>query len=222
MSGNRLQACSGLVIRREAYIQLGLGVLALLAAASGSWWLLHGRLHPSVWLGVAGALTLAATFLSEGRRARDEYTWVQPPDALAIAMRLAAPGTTRQCKPVNHRLRLLGCIVFGIVASVGGPGLNVLLRIVNRGAVSNLDLLAWMLFALPISLAVWMLPPRGLAPKRSRGERPPGCCGPRSRVWHPRAIPPRPTSPEPLAVTWKASRSSSDTPASRRPQSAPW
>jgi hypothetical protein len=53
-------------------------------------------------------------------------------------------------------------MVFGIVTSVGGPGLNVLLRIVTRGSAGNLDLLAWVLFALPICLAVWILPPRGL------------------------------------------------------------
>ncbi len=58
-------------------------------------------------------------------------------------------------------------MVFGIVASVGGPGLNVLLQIVTRGGAGTLDLLAWVLFSLPICLAVWMLPPRGLAP---RGE----------------------------------------------------
>ncbi len=165
MSGHRLHACSGLVIRREAYIQLGLGVLALVAAATGSWWLLQGRLHPSVWLGVVGALTLAATFLSEGRRARDKYIWIQPPADSTTAIRLGVPGTTQQREPATHRRRLLGFMVFGIVASVGGPGLNVLLRIVTQGAAGTLDLLAWVFFTLPIALAVWMLPPRGLAPR---------------------------------------------------------
>jgi hypothetical protein len=164
MSGDRLQARSHLVIRREAHIQLGLGVLALVAAATGSWWLLHGRLHPSVWLGVAGALALAATFLSEGHRARDKYTSIQPADALATAMRLAPPGTANQGAPATHRRRHVGLMVFGIVASVGGPGLNVLLRILTQGAAGTLDLLAWVLYTLPIALAVWMLPPRGLAP----------------------------------------------------------
>jgi hypothetical protein len=84
------------MIRREAQIQIGLSVLALVAAATGSWWLLHARLHPSVWLGVAGALTLAATFLSEARRARDEYAQVRRPDAPATGMRLAALGTAKQ------------------------------------------------------------------------------------------------------------------------------
>ena len=56
-------------------------------------------------------------------------------------------------------------MLFGIVASVGGPGFNVLLRIVTRGGTGNLDLLAWVLFSLPIALAVWMLPPRGLGRK---------------------------------------------------------
>lgn len=161
MSGDRLQARSRLVIRREAYIQLGLSVLALIAAATGTWCLLQGRLHPSVWLGVAGALTLTGTFLSEGRRARDEYAWVQPPDAQITAMRLAALGTTQQGEPATHKRRLLGFMVFGIFTSVSGPGLNVLLRIVNQGAAGNLDLLVWVLFTLPICLAVWMLPPRG-------------------------------------------------------------
>ncbi|MGH8060093.1 MAG: hypothetical protein ACREOH_23130 [Candidatus Entotheonellia bacterium] len=167
MIGHRLQARPPLAIRREADIQIGLGLLALLAAATGSWWLLQGRLHPSVWLGVAGALTLAATFLAEGRRGRDEYARVQPPDAPATVMRLGVPETTRQSGPATHRRLLLGSIVFGIVASVGGPGFNVLLRIVTGGGAGTLDLLAWVLFTLPIALAVWMLPPRGLAP---RGE----------------------------------------------------
>ncbi len=165
MIGDRLQARPPLAIRREADIQIGLGLLALLAAATGTWWLLQGRLHPSVWIGVAGALTLAATFLAEGRRARDEYARVQPPDAPATAMRLRVPETTQQGGPATHRRRLLGFMVFGIVASVGGPGLNVLLRIVTRGGAGTLDLLAWVLFTLPIALAVWMLPPRGLAPR---------------------------------------------------------
>jgi hypothetical protein len=163
MSGDGLQARSRLVIRREAHIHLCLGVLALVAAATGTWWLFHGRLHPSVWLGVAGALALAATFLSEGRRSRTENAWVQPPDAPANSMRLAASRTTQQGEPATQRRRLLGFMVFGIVASICGPGLNVLLRIVNRGGAGNLDLLAWVLFTLPIALAVWMLPPRGLA-----------------------------------------------------------
>ncbi len=165
MIGDRLQARPPLAIRREADIQTGLGLLALLAAATGSWWLLQGRLHPSVWLGVAGALTLAATFLSEGRRARGEYARVQPPDAPATAMRLGVADTTQHGVPATHRRRLLGFMLFGIVASVGGPGVNVLLRIVTRGGAGTLDLLAWVLFTLPIALAVWMLPPRGLAPR---------------------------------------------------------
>lgn len=165
MIGDRLQARPPLAIRREAAIQIGLGLLALLAAATGTWWLLQGRLHPSVWLGVAGALTLAATFLSEGRRARDEYARVQPPDAPATAMRVGVVDTTQQGVPATHRRRLLGFMLFGIVASVGGPGFNVLLRIVTRGGAGNLDLLAWVLFSLPIALAVWMLPPRGLGRK---------------------------------------------------------
>ncbi len=165
MSGDRRQARSPLLVRREAYIQLGLSVLALVAAATGTWWLLQSHLHPSVWLGVAGALTLAATFLSEARRARDEYAKVQPPDAPATAMRLGVPGTTQRGEPPTHRRRLLGSMVFGIIASVGGPGVNVLLRIVTRGGANTLDLLAWIFFTLPICLAVWMLPPRGLAPR---------------------------------------------------------
>ncbi|MCI0407984.1 MAG: hypothetical protein L0191_05365 [Acidobacteria bacterium] len=165
MVGDRLQARPPPAIRREAEIQIGLGLLALVAAASGTWWLLQGRLHPSVWLGVAGALTLAATFLSEARRVREEYARVQPPDAPATAMRLGVPGTTQRGRPATHRRRLLGFLVFGIVASVGGPGFNVLLRIVTRGGAGTLDLLAWVLFTLPIALAVWMLPPRGLGGK---------------------------------------------------------
>ena len=169
MIGNRLQARPPLAIRREADIQIGLGLLALLAAATGTWWLLQGRLHPTVWLGVAGALTLAATFLSEGCRARDEYARVQPPDAPATAMRLGVADTTQQGVPATHRRRLLGSIVFGIVASVGGPGFNVLLRIVTRGGAGNLDLLAWVLFTLPIALAVWMLPLRDLGSRSKQG-----------------------------------------------------
>ncbi len=167
MIGDWLQAQPPLAIRREADIQIGLGLLALVAAATGTWWLLQGRLHPSVWLGVAGALTLAGTFLAEGRRARDEYARVQAPDAPATALSLGLPETTQQGGLAAHRRRLLGSMVFGIVASVGGPGFNVLLRIVTRGGAGTLDLLAWVLFTLPIALSVWMLPPRGLAP---RGE----------------------------------------------------
>jgi hypothetical protein len=171
MGGDRLQARSGLVIRREAYIQLGLGVLGLVAVATGSWWLLHGLLHPSVWLGVAGALTLAATFLSEGRRARRDYACLQPPDDSATAIRLPASRTRQQAEPATHRRRLLGFLVFGIVASVGGPGINVLLRIVTRGGAGTLDLLAWVVFTLPICLAVWILPPRGLALKNEPWQK---------------------------------------------------
>jgi hypothetical protein len=53
-------------------------------------------------------------------------------------------------------------MVFGIVASVGGPGLNVLFQIVTRGRAGTPDLMTWILFTLPIVLAVWVLPPRGL------------------------------------------------------------
>jgi hypothetical protein len=165
MIGDRRQARPPLAVRREADIQIGLGALALVAAATGAWWLLQGRLHPTAWLGVAGALTLAATFLSEGRRARDEYARVQPPDALATAMRLGVADTTQRGRPATHRRRLLGSMVFGIVASLGGPGFNVLLLIVTRGGAGIIDLLAWVLFSLPICLAVWMLPPRGLGRK---------------------------------------------------------
>ena len=104
-------------------------------------------------------------FLSEGRRARAEYARVQPPDALATRMSLAVADTTQQGGAATDRRLLLGFMVFGIVASVGGPGFNVLLRIVTRGGAGNLDLLAWVLFSLPICLAVWMLPPRGLGRK---------------------------------------------------------
>ena len=165
MRADGVQARPLRAIRREAEIQLGLGLLALVAAATGTWWLLQGRLHPTVWLGVAGALTLAATFLSEGRRARDEYAWGQPPDAPPTAVQPAARGTAHPGAFATHRRRLLGFMVFGIVASVGGPGLNVLIRIVTRVGASPLDLLAWVLFTLPVCLAVWMLPPRGLAPR---------------------------------------------------------
>ena len=150
-------------IRREAEIQLGLGLLALVAAATGTWWLLQGRLHPTVWLGVAGALTLAATFLSEGRRARGEYTSSRHPSACSNGIRLASFATARQGEPTTDSRRILGVMVFGIVASIGGPGLNVLVGIVTRGSAGTTDLLAWVLFTLPIALAVWMLPPRGLA-----------------------------------------------------------
>ena len=167
MPGDRHQARSLLGIRREADIQRGLGVLAFVVAATGSWWLLQGRLHSSVWLGVAGALTLAGTFLSEGRRARDEYARLRHSDASDTAMTLTALRPAQHDVLATDRRRLLGFLVFGIVASVGGPGVNVLIRIVTRGGASPLDLLAWVLFALPVCLAVWMLPPRGLA---LRGE----------------------------------------------------
>jgi hypothetical protein len=163
MAGDRHQARPLLGIRREADIQRGLGVLAFVVAATGSWWLLQGRLHSSVWLGVAGALTLAGTFLSEGRRARDEYAHLRHSDASDTAMTLTALRPAQHDVLATHRRRILGLLVFGIVASVGGPGVNVLIRIVTRGGAGPLDLLAWVLFTLPVCLAVWMLPPRGLA-----------------------------------------------------------
>ena len=171
MTGDRLQAHSLLGIRREADIQLGLGVVALVVAATGTWWLLQGRLHSSVWLGVAGALTLAGTFLSESRRARDEYARHSRSDASDTAMRQTALGPAQQGVLATHRRRLLGFLVFGILASIGGPGLNVLLGIVTRVGPGTLDLLAWVVFALPISLAVWMLPPRGLGVQERAEER---------------------------------------------------
>ena len=170
MRADRFQARPLHAIRREAEIQLGLGVLALVAVATGTWWLLHGRLGPTVWLGVAGALALSATFLSEGRRTRDEYTSSQRPSACSAGIRLATFETTRQGGLATDSRRLLRVMVFGIVASVGGPGLNVLVGIVTRGSAGTIDLVAWMLFTLPIALAVWILPPRGLT--RRNGSRP--------------------------------------------------
>jgi hypothetical protein len=84
-------------------------------------------------------------------------------------MRLAAPGGAGYSAKRIRRRRLLGFLVFGIVASVGGPGLNVLLRILTRGGAGTLDLLAWVLFTLPIALAVWMLPPRDLGRRGGTG-----------------------------------------------------
>ena len=163
-------------IRREAEIQLGLGLLALVAAATGTWWLLQGRLHPTVWLGVAGALALSATFLSEGRRARDEYTSSQHPNGSSTVFRLAAVETSRRGELATHSRRLRRVMVFGIVASVGGPGFNVLVGIVTRGSAGTTDLLAWVVFTLPIALAVWMLPPRGLARKQDEARVMRGQC----------------------------------------------
>ena len=169
MRADRFQARPLHAIRREAEIQLGLGVLALVAAATGTWWLLQGRLQPTVWPGVAGALTLAVAFLSEGRRTRDEYTSSRHPSACSTGITLATFGTARQGRLAtdSRRLRVM---VFGVVASVGGPGLNVLVVIVTRGSAGTIDLVAWMLFTLPIALAVWILPPRGLT--RRNGSRP--------------------------------------------------
>ena len=167
MRADGLQARPLHAIRREAEIQLGLGLLALVAAATGTSWLVQGHLNPTVWLGVAGALALSATFLSEGRRARDEYVRLSRSDAPDTAMTLTALRPAQHDVLATDRRRLLGFLVFGIVASVGGPGVNVLIRIVTRGGASTLDILAWVIFVLPISLAVWMLPPRGL---RLRGE----------------------------------------------------
>jgi hypothetical protein len=176
MTSDRHQARSLLGIRREADIQRGLGVLAFVVATTGSWWLLQGRLHSSVWLGVAGALTLAGTFLSEGRRARDEYTRLRYSDASDTAMTLTALRPAQHDVLATHRRRLLGFLVFGIVASVGGPGVNILIRRVTRDGASPLDLLAWVLFAFPVCLAVWMLPPRGLGLLRPATERDGGEC----------------------------------------------
>ena len=165
MTGTKLTHFSAFDVRRT-YNAASVS-WRFVVAATGTWWLLQGRLHSSVWLGVAGALTLAGTFLSEGRRARDEYARLPRSDASDTAMRLTALGPAQQCVFATHRRRILGFLVFGILASVGGPGLNVLIRIVTRVGASPLDLLAWVLFTLPISLAVWMLPPRGLG---LRGE----------------------------------------------------
>jgi hypothetical protein len=107
---------------------------------------------------------LAVAFLSEGRRTRAEYTSSRHPSACSTGITLATFGTARQARLAtdSRRLRVM---VFGIVASVGGPGLNVLVGIATRGSAGTIDLLAWVLFTLPIALAVWMLPPRGLAPR---------------------------------------------------------
>ncbi len=171
-----LQARPLHAIRREAEIHLGLGLLALVAAATGTWWLLQGRLHPTVWPGVAGALTLAATFLFESRRARGEYASAQHPCATNTWIRLATVATARQSGLATDSRRLLHVMVFGIVASVGGPGLNVLVGIVTRGSAGTIDLVAWMLFTLPIALAVWILPPRGLGLLGPATEREDGEC----------------------------------------------
>jgi len=171
LAGDRLQSESHRAVRREADIQFGLGILALVASATGSWWLLQGCLHPIVWLGVAGALALAGTFLSEGRRTRNECARLQPQDALAPVVTLAPFRPVEQGGPPTLRPRLLGFLVFGIVASVGGSGVNVLLRLVTRGGAGTLDLLAWVLFTFPIALAVWMLPPRGLGINEGAGDQ---------------------------------------------------
>jgi hypothetical protein len=169
MVAGQSQARPPLGIRREGDIQIGLGVLAFIAAATGTWWLLQGRLHPSVWLGVAGALTLALTFLSEGSRARDECASHPGSRTPTTVMKLIALRTPHRVELATHRRRLLGGMVFGIMGSVGGPGLSVLLRILSRGGTSIMDLLAWLLFTLPIALAVWMLPPRGLGRRSGAG-----------------------------------------------------
>ncbi len=158
MIGDRANPCSLQRIRREALIQLGLGILALGAAVMGTFWLFQGRLHRSVWLGVAGALTLAVIFLLEGRRARGEYS-SESPHGAAKDVQLDPLGAL-------HRRRVLGGMVFGIIAAIGGPGVNVLIRIVSRGGAGAADLLAWLIFTFPISLAVWTLPPRGLGRRR--------------------------------------------------------
>lgn len=86
-----------------------------------------------------------------------------------LPMKLGIRQTTHQGGPASHRRLLLGSMVFGIVASVGGPGPNALLCCHPRWA-GIIDLLAWVLFSLPIALAVWMLPPCGLAPRNEPGS----------------------------------------------------
>jgi len=92
-------------------------------------------------------------------------------DALAPVVTLAPFRPVEQGGPPTLRPRLLGFLVFGIVASVGGSGVNVLLRLVTRGGAGTLDLLAWVLFTFPIALAVWMLPPRGLGINEGAGDQ---------------------------------------------------
>ena len=119
---------------------------------------------------------MAATFLSEGRRVRGECTSSQRPSACSAGIRLATFGTARQGGLATDSRRLLRVMVFGIVTSVGGPGLNVLVGIVTRGGAGTTDLLAWVLFTLPIALAVWILPPRGLGLLGPARERDGGEC----------------------------------------------
>lgn len=50
-----------------------------------------------------------------------------------------------------------------MISSGGGPGVNVLRRIITLDAAGNLDLLGWVIITLPICLALWMTPSRSLA-----------------------------------------------------------
>ena len=58
--------------------------------------------------------------------------------------------------PLTTLSHLLDVELFGLDPR-GHHGVNVLLRIVTQGGASTLDLLAWVLFTLPIALAVWIV-----------------------------------------------------------------
>lgn len=164
------------MIRREAYVQLGLGGLALAAAIAVAWWLLLGRVAAIVWIGVIGALVLAAAFLWEGWRAHREYTWFRYASGSAATTSLVGLHPTGPSAGEAYRRRLLVVLLFGVLASVSAPGLNVLVGIVIARRTDAMDLVVWVLLVLPICLAVWMLPPRDLGPRSSARSRAPQRC----------------------------------------------
>lgn len=177
---------AALALRREAYIGLGLGALALASSGFVTRWLLLGRLATLVWIGVLGAIALAIAFAEAGWRAYGTSRSLE--EAAGIVTR-ARQGAVEYIPPPGtepRRRRRLILLLFGSVASVAAPGVNVLVRVLVVRRVDEIDLLAWTLLVLPVCLAVWLLPPRGLGfeststrhDTRSRGATCPRCGSP--------------------------------------------
>ena len=157
-----------LALRREAFIQLGLGAAALAGSGLATRCVLLGCVTRVEWIGILGVTTLAIVFLGEGWRAYRTFRWVRAPVGVAVAVRPRALKDARTGRGDRRRGRSSFLLVFGLVASVSAPGVNVLFKMLVIGRAAEIDLVVWVLLVLPVCLAVWLLPPR----PTSQGLRP--------------------------------------------------